>query len=129
MIGRDGPGFPQVILLKMLLLPLDPSCFMASFFPQCTLLQNPSSLLRLAFSSVLVVCKGSFCCLLSLCDNICPQGSSLDRLQPSSESDFQHPATCPHLGVLRALHIPRVQPKLVLCVPVRSVICSPTWLS
>ena len=49
---HGSPGFPQVILLKMLLLPLDPSCFMASLFPQCTLLQNPSSLLRLAFSGV-----------------------------------------------------------------------------
>lgn len=97
-------------------------------FSQCALLQNPSSLLRLACSAVLVVSKGSFC-LLSLCDSICLQGSSSDLLLPSSGSDLQQPATCSHLGVLWALHTPGVQLKLVLWVPVRSLICSSTWSS
>ena len=59
---------------------------------QCALLQNPSSSLRLAFSAVLVVSKGPFCCLLSLCDSVCLQGSSSDLLLPSSGSDLQQPA-------------------------------------
>ena len=97
---------------------------------RCALLQNPSSLLRLAFSAVLVVSKGPFCCLLScVTASACraPARTSFSRALGLICSSLL--ATCSHLGVLWALHMPGVQLKLVLWVPIRSLICSSTWSS